>query len=66
VNAKDKKRVYDAMVDVSETGKSIYEEMRKTNRLVEQSQIIQLAQHLGKEDYLETIFSSLLPAPANE
>jgi hypothetical protein len=63
--AKDKKRVYDAMVEASETGKSIYEELRKTNRLVEQSQIIQLAQHLGKEDYLETLFSSLLPAPTN-
>jgi hypothetical protein len=56
---KEKKRAYDAVVDMSDTGVSIRDQMIETNRLVKQNQIIMLAQHLNKEDILEEILSNL-------
>jgi hypothetical protein len=60
----NKKRAYAAIVDMSTVGATIAGEMKETNRIAQelnmaknciakQSQLIQLAQHLGKEDILE-------------
>jgi hypothetical protein len=58
-SANEKKRSYSAVVDMSDTGVSIRDQMIETNRLVKQNQIIMLAQHLNKEDILEEILSNL-------
>jgi hypothetical protein len=58
-SANEKKRAYSAVVDMSETGVSIRDQMIETNRLVKQNQIIMLAQHLNKEDILEEILTNL-------
>ena len=70
----DKKRAYAAVVDLSNVAITIANEMKEanrlaqakvkemteTNRLTEQSQMITLAQHLGKREILEEILASLL------
>jgi len=55
----DKKRAYAALVDMSNVAKNIAKEMKETNRLAQEaskmakkSQLIALAQHLGKNDIL--------------
>ena len=65
----EKKRAYAAMVDISNVAKSIAAEMKETNRLAQeaanlakQSQLIAVAQHLGKNDILETILASFSSA----
>jgi hypothetical protein len=69
----DKKRAYTAIVDMSNVAITIADEMKETNRLAKetanemkeknrlakQSQLITLAQHLGKHDILEGILASL-------
>ena len=55
----EKKRACATVVDMSDTGVSIRDQMIETNRLVKQNQIIQLAQHLNKGDILEEILSNL-------
>ena len=61
----EKKRAYAAMVDISNVAKSIAQEMKETNRLAKeaaglakQSQLISVAQHLGKNEILEKILAS--------
>mgnify|MGYP006198823745 CR=1 FL=1 len=58
-SANEKKRASPAVVDMSDKGVSIRDQMIETNRLVKQNQIIQLAQHLNKGDILEEILSNL-------
>jgi hypothetical protein len=59
-SANEKKRAYSAVVDMSDTGVSIRDQMIETNRLVKQNQSIMLAQHLNKEDILlEAILKNL-------
>jgi hypothetical protein len=59
-SANEKKRAYPAVVDMSDKGVSIRDQMIETNRLVKQNQIIMLAQHLNKEqDILEEILTNL-------
>jgi len=69
----NKKRAYAAIVDMSTVGATIANEMKETNRIsqeshlamkekngiAKQSQLIQLAQHLGKEDILEGLLANL-------
>lgn len=62
----DKKRAYAAIVDMSHVARSIAKEMKETNtlakesnRIANQRQLIMLAQHLGKEDILEDLLTSL-------
>ena len=68
----EKKRAYAAMADISKTAKSIADAMKETNRLAQetanemkeknrlmkQSQLISLAQHLGKQEILEQMLLS--------
>ena len=56
---KDKKRAYAAMVEFGKTAKTIAEEMKQSNKLAKQSQLISLAQHLGKREILEQLFESV-------
>lgn len=67
----DSKKVeaYAAIVDMSHSATSIAQAMRQTNilakesiRLAEQSQLIMVAQHLGKSDLLEDLLSNHLVA----
>jgi hypothetical protein len=72
-NSKKRKRTYETMVDIYKTTKNIAEEVKETNRLVggianemkemnrltRQSQLISLAQHLGKHDILERMLASV-------
>ena len=69
----EKKRAYAAIVDMSTVAITIADEMKETNRLAQQtahemkeknrlakqSQLISLAQHLGKQEILEGILASL-------
>jgi hypothetical protein len=55
----DKKKAYAAIVDMTNVATSIANEMKETNRLARQSQLIQLAQHLGKADMLEDLLQDL-------
>jgi hypothetical protein len=62
----DKKSAYAAIVDMSHVARSIAKEMKETNtlakesnRIANQRQLIILAQHLGKEDILEDLLTSL-------
>jgi hypothetical protein len=69
----NKKRVYAAIVDMCTAGATMAGEMKETNRIAQelnlamkemnriakQSQLIQLAQHLGKEDILEGLLADL-------
>ena len=48
-----------AIVEISDTAKSIVVAMDKTNKLAEQAQRISVAQALGKNDLLETILASM-------
>jgi hypothetical protein len=71
-----KKRAYAAMIDIADVTKNIATEMKETNRLsqetidavkeknrlAKQSQLIALAQHLGKNEILEDLLASLGPA----
>jgi hypothetical protein len=64
--ASDKKSAYAAMVDKSNAVGSIANEMgesnllaKETNRVAKQSQLIMLAQHLGKEEILEGLLEDL-------
>jgi hypothetical protein len=62
----DKKRAYAAIVDMSNVVTSIAAEMKKStsameekNRIDKQSQLIMLAQHLGKDDLLQGLLADL-------
>ena len=69
----DKKRAYAAIAEMSSVAITIADEMKETNRLAQetakemkeknrlakQSQLITLAQHLGKQELLEDILASL-------
>jgi hypothetical protein len=56
----DKKKAYAAIVDMTNIASTtIANEMKETNRLARQSQLIQLAQHLGKADMLEDLLQDL-------
>ena len=71
--ASDKKRAYAAIAEMSSVAITIATEMKETNRLAQetakemkeknrlakQSQLITLAQHLGKQELLEDILASL-------
>ena len=59
VKASEKKKAYAAMVEISNTAKSIATAMDKTNRLAEQAQLISVAQTLGKNDILEDLLASM-------
>jgi RNA polymerase-interacting CarD/CdnL/TRCF family regulator len=61
-----KKRTYAAVIDIADVTKNITTEMKETNRLVKeknrlakQSQLIALAQHLGKNEILEDLLAPL-------
>ena len=76
----EKKKAYAAMVEISNTAKSIAESMENTNRLAEQNniiakqnnviapqaQIISVAQALGKNDVLEKLLKEMSSANNNE
>ena len=59
VKGNNKKRAFAAVVEISNTAKSIALAMEKTNSLAEQSQLILVAQALGKNDILENIFKTM-------
>ena len=54
-----KKRTYEAIEQMSNTAQCMVNEMKETNRLAKQSQLISLAQHLGKQDMLEQLLESV-------
>jgi hypothetical protein len=55
---KKKERAYAAMEKMSIVAEDIALQMKETNRLAQQSQLIAVAQHLGKEEILEKLLSS--------
>ena len=75
----EKKRAYSAIADISCVAMTIADEMKETNRLAQeqanelkeknrlakQSQLIALAQHLGKQEILEQMLASLASASGN-
>ena len=79
VHENEKKRAYAAMAEISGVAKEIAVEMREMrrlaqestnalkerNRLAKQSQLIELAKHLGKYEILRNIMASLSSASGN-
>jgi hypothetical protein len=59
VKCNEKKKAFAAVVEISNTAKSIASAMEKTNRLAEQAQLISVAQALGKHDILENILKTM-------
>ena len=74
-----KKRAFEAIANISSVATTIADEMKETNRLAQeqakemkeknrlakQSQIIALAQHLGKQEILEQMLGTLSSASEN-
>lgn len=54
-----KKRTYEVMEKMSTTAQDIVNEMKVTNKLAKQSQLISLAHHLGKKNLLEQLLASV-------
>jgi hypothetical protein len=54
-----KKRTYEAIEQMSNAAQCLVNEMKETNRLAKQSNLISLAQHLGKQDILEQLLASV-------
>jgi FtsZ-binding cell division protein ZapB len=75
----EKKRAFAAIADISSVAMTIADEMKETNRLAQeqanemkeknrlakQSQIIALAQHLGKQEILEQMLATLSSTSGN-
>jgi hypothetical protein len=75
----DKKKAYSAIADMSSVALNIADQLKETNRLAQeqanelkeknrlakQSQLIALAQHLGKQDILEQMLASLSSSSDN-
>ena len=53
-----RKRAYSAIADISNVASDIQDEMKETNHLTQQSQLISVAQHLGKTEILEKLLGS--------